>query len=87
MMWLNAGLSFFGALMLVFLVVAGFVEFVDHLARSRRNVVEVRVREEVERTQEAMREVAVQERIASILDGRPATSTALPSFPDDGSDA
>lgn len=87
MTWLVAGLSFFGALMLVLLAVAGLVELFDHLTGSRRNVVEVRVRDEVARTQEAMLEAAVEERIAAILDGRPAaTSTTLPLLPDDGSD-
>jgi hypothetical protein len=87
MTWLLTGLSFFGALMLVSLAVAGLVELLDHLTAARPNVVEVRVRDEVERTQEEMLEAAVEQRIAAILDGRPASpSTTLSLLSDDASD-
>ena len=85
MTWLVAGLSFFGTLTLVVLIVAGFVELLNRFTATRPNVVEVRVREELQRSQEAMLEAAVEERIAAILDGRPAASTALSLLPDDAS--
>lgn len=85
MSWLVIGLASFGAVILVLLVVDGFVELLDRLTRARPSVVEVRVREELRQSQEAMLEAAVEERIAAILDGRPAASTSLPLLPDDPS--
>jgi hypothetical protein len=86
MSWLVNGLAFFGLVMLVLLVVFGCVDYRDVRDKARPNTVEVCIQQEAAVTQEAMFEAAVEERIAAILDGRPAASTVLPLLPDDVTD-
>jgi hypothetical protein len=78
MTWVVNGLAFLGALMIVMLFFAGLLEFAETRAKAKPRVVEIRVREEAECTQRGMLEAAIEERMSSIIESRPASTQILP---------
>jgi hypothetical protein len=84
MTWVVNGLAFLGALIVVMLFCVAISECVEACLKARApKVVEVRVRDEVQATKNAMLEAAIEERVSSIIDSRATTVRALPLSAED----